>query len=84
MKKRFPEKKILTINYFDLRSEHEVEQYFEKAEIITFSTTFTRFDWFEKLTKFSKHKKTIGYCHHVENWKMALKINAEVEIVNSI
>lgn len=84
LKNRFSNTKIITINYFDLRSENEVKQYFDKAKYITFSTTFTRYEWFEKLTKFSKGKEVIGYCHNVENWERAIEINPNVEIVNNI
>lgn len=84
LKRRFPNKKILTINYFDLRSEHEVEKYFSHANYITFSTTFSRYEWFEKLTKFCGNKKVIGYCHNSENWKRANEINSNVEIVSNM
>lgn len=84
LKSRFPNKKILTINFFDLRSENEVEKYFSKAEYITFSTTFSRYEWFNKLTKFSKGKNIIGYCHNKENWERAKQINSDVEIVFDI
>ena len=84
LKSRFPNKKILTINFFDLRSENEVEKYFSKAEYITFSTTFSKYEWFEKLTKFSNGKKIIGYCHNKENWEYANEINPNVEIVDNI
>lgn len=84
LKSRFPNKKILTINFFDLRSENEVEKYFSKAKYITFSTTFSKYEWFEKLTKFSNGKKIIGYCHDSQNWQKAKEINPNIEIVNSI
>jgi hypothetical protein len=85
LKSRFPNKKILTINFFDLRSENEVEKYFSKAKYITFSTTFSRFNWFEKLSKFAKaDHKIIGYCHSPENWQRATEINPNVEIVGSM
>jgi hypothetical protein len=81
LKSRFPNKKILTINFFDLRSEKEVEKYFSKAKYITFSTTFSKYEWFKKLTKYSIGKKIIGYCHNNEKWHIANKINSNVEIV---
>lgn len=84
LKARFPNKKILTINYFDLRSENEVAKYFDKADYITFSTTFSNYEWFEKLTKFSNGKKIIGYCHNPEKWELANQINPNVEIVGTI
>jgi len=85
LKKRFPDKKIVTITFFDLRSEEEVEKYFEKAKYITFSTTFSRYSWFEKLSKFAtKSHKVIGYCHIKDNWKRALEIKRDIEIVSEI
>jgi len=85
LKKRFPKKKIITINFFDLRSEKEVEKYFEKAKFITFSTTFSRYNWFEKLSKFATPKHNIiGFCHSKDNWNRALEINSNIEIVDTI
>ncbi len=85
LKKRFPNKKIITINYFDLRSESEVIKYFEKAEYITFSTTFSNYEWYKKLSKFANSThKIIGYCHSKENWNDALEINKNVEIIETI
>ena len=86
LKNRFPGKKIVTINFFDLKSEEEVEKLFNNTEYITFSTTFTRYEWFKKVSKYynpNKHK-IIGYCHIKDNWKDALEINSDVEIVESI
>jgi hypothetical protein len=84
LKERFPNKKILTISFFDLRSDNEVEVYFREAKYITFSTTFSTFDWFRKLTKYSKGKKIIGYCHDIKKWEQANEINPNVEIVRNI
>ena len=61
---RFPNKTISTINFFDLRSEKEVNEIFKKATYITFSTTFSNFDWFKKLSNnLSENHKVIGFCH---------------------
>lgn len=84
LENRFPNKKILTINYFDLKNEKEVEEYFNKAEYITFSTTFSSYVWFERLSKFSKGKKIIGFCHIRDNWDRALEINEQIEIVEEL
>ena len=82
LEKRFPKQKISTINFFDLRSEHEVKLYFEKAKYITFSTTFTRYEWFEKLVRNSNAShKIIGYCHDADKWKRAIEICNNIEIV---
>lgn len=85
LQKMFPEKPITTINFFDLRSEEEVSEYFKHAKYITFSTTFSKYEWFEKLSRnLNSNHKVIGYCHNEENWKTALKINPNVEIINQL
>jgi len=83
LEKRFPDKKIVTINYFDLRSDYDIERYFNNAKYITFSTTFSKHEWFEKLTRISNSEhKVIGYSH--TDWETALKINNKIEIIKSI
>jgi hypothetical protein len=83
LKKTYPDKKIVTINYFDLRSEHEIKQYFDNAKLITFSTTFSDLGWFTKLTKLmNSGHQVIGHCHDTEKWESALKINPSVKIVD--
>jgi hypothetical protein len=84
LKKRFPHTKILTINYFDLRSDYDVERYFSKAKYVTFSTTFSNYDWFKKLSRHIGNKNVIGFCHIKENWDEALIINPNVEVVKEI
>lgn len=85
LKKRFPDKSITTINFFSLRSEEHVREYFSKAEYITFSTTFTDLSWFEKLTRYATESHhIIGYCHDSGMWEKALQINQNVEIINNI
>lgn len=85
LKRRYPNKAITTINYFDLRSENEVSKYFENAKYITFSTTFSSFDWFKKLTRFATNEhKILGYCHDPSKWDEALKINPNVTVIKSI
>lgn len=84
LKNRFPDKEISVINFFNLRSDEEIEKYFDNAEYITFSTTFTDLEWFKKLDKFaSKRHKIIGHCFDKTSWNKALKVtNKEIEIVN--
>ena len=82
LKQTFPNQKIVTINYFDLRSENEIGQYFFRASVITFSTTFSSFGWFEKLTKLAlPHHGIIGHCIDNKKWVEASKINPNVEII---
>lgn len=84
LRNRFPNKEITVINFFNLRSDQEIMTYFEKAEYITFSTTFTDLEWFKKLDKFSnKRHKIIGHCFDKTSWNEALKVtNKEIEIIN--
>lgn len=82
LKDRFPSKTISTINFFSLRETEEVKEIFNKAEYITFSTTFTDLFWFEKLTQaLNDSNKVIGHCHIQENWTKALRINENVEVI---
>lgn len=81
----FPNKTIATINFFDLRTENEVAEFFKRATYITFSTTFSKYEWFEKLNRhLNSNHKVIGYCHIADNWKKALEINPEVEVIKEI
>lgn len=85
LKNTYPKKKIVTINYFDLRSEHEIKQYFDKADFITFSTTFSDLEWFKKLTKLMQGKhQVIGHCHDKDRWGSALEINPYVKVIDRI
>lgn len=82
LKGRFPTKTIKTINFFDLRTEKDILANFEGAEFITFSTTFSKMDWFEKLLRCKeKDQKIIGYCHDPKKWEL---ISTDIEIVKSI
>lgn len=82
LEKRFPGKKIVTINHFKYRHESEVAEYFAKAKHVTFSTTFSDFDWFKKLTKnLTSDNEVIGYCHDKNRWVEAKEIYPNVEVV---
>lgn len=85
LKNRFPNDKITTINYFDLRSDEEIKKYFEKAKFVTFSTTFSDLEWFKKLSNnVSANNKIIGYSHNKNMWEEVLEINPSVEVVSLI
>lgn len=83
LQKRFPNKTITTINYFDQRSDCEIIEYFHKAKYVTFSTTFSKFDWFEKLSKnICVHNKIIGYSSDESKWQEAIDIHGpNMEII---
>jgi len=84
LKGRFPDKEIVVINFFDSKSDEEIEAYFKEAKYITFSTTFTDLGWFEKMDRLIMYKgqKIIGHCYEKEMWDKALKVtDKEIEIV---
>jgi len=83
LKTRFPNTKILTINFFGNKSEEEISRLFKKAKYVTFSTTFTNLEWYEKLkNNIHSNNTVIGYSHDSNRWQDALKIYSNVEIVN--
>jgi len=86
LERRFPNVPIATINFFSLRFEAEVAEYFKHAEYITFSTTFSDMGWFEKLTRHLTEKhKVIGYSHDISAWGDALNIcKQRLEIVQDL
>lgn len=83
--KRFPEETVEVINFFDTQSDTKIKEYFKHAKHVTFSTTFSSLVWWHKLVKnLYKNNKVIGYCHEKRNWKEALKIYSNVEVVKAI
>lgn len=83
LKTRFPDTKIRTINFFGNRSDIEIKKIFKKTKYVTFSTTFTNLEWFEKMkNNLHSSNKVIGYCHDKSRWDDALKVYSNVEIVN--
>ena len=84
IEKRFPDTKYLTINFFDLRSEYDVQRYFEHAKYVTFYTTFSDLEWFKKLTRNLSGQKVIGHSCVADRWEEALQINSDVEIISEL
>jgi hypothetical protein len=85
LRKKFPDKKIVTINFFDLRTDSEISDYFEKAEIVSFSTTFSNLEWFKKLRKNIKdNNKVIGYSHDVAKWDIVDTTGLNIEKIKDI
>lgn len=86
LNKRFPEQKIKVLNFFRTRSEESLKESFSGVDFITFSTTFSSFDWFEKAVKCSDNQKIIGYSHSPQNWDKAKVISGSriLEIVNKL
>lgn len=77
LKKNYPDKVIKVINFFDTRTTTEIEAYFSKTEYITFSTTFTKLDWYIKLLKCNEklNKLIIGFSWDDEEWKTAYPLS---------
>lgn len=85
LKNIFPNKKITTINFFFLRSDEEIEKYFSKAKFITFSTTFSNYDWYNKLLKhINAHHHIIGNCSDNEKWNDDIHSNQKIEIIRNL
>lgn len=79
LNKRFPNQTIKTINFFDLRSDENIQHNFEDVEYITFSTTFSNYDWFNKLLKNKNdNQKIIGYCKDLKMWNEIDTTNIEI------
>jgi len=87
LQNKFPDQKIKVLNFFSSRSEESLKKSLKNVEHITFSTTFTNFDWFEKIVRNTTNdKKILGFCHNPEQWEEAKTIacNHNLEIVNSL
>lgn len=82
---RFPKETIETIPFFDTQSDKHVREYFKHARYVTFSTTFTSYDWWKKLVRnLYKKNEVIGYCGDKKNWEEALKTYSNVEVIKTI
>lgn len=88
LQNRFPGKSIETLNFFSQRSVEELKQNFENIKYITFSTTFTSYDWFNNLLEAQSGQELIGYCHVHDSWEKALEMvrkkGVEIEIVTDL
>lgn len=84
---RFPDKQITVINNFRHRSKSEIDTYFEKAEFITFSSTFSNLDWWVKVSESLKsHNKVVGFSHSERELKKALIFfkPKDIEIIDRV
>lgn len=84
--KRFKDKKIKVLYFFNSRDNHEIKKVFEKATLITFSTTFTNTEWFEKLIANLTYQKVIGFCWDFNKWGEIehLYRNVNIEIIENL
>ena len=62
----FPMSTIKVINFFGTRTVKNIRQEFEGCKYITFSTTFTTTEWYEKLLEARTDQKIIGYTHNAD------------------
>ena len=76
LKKKFPNKSIQVISYFRTRTTEYLEEIFKHKPIITFSTTFTDYAWFELLCRSIVHEDTeiIGVCPSADGIDGALNL----------
>lgn len=69
---KYPNKAISVLTDFGYRTKEQLLPVFDKASIITFTTTFTSLDWFEKaldvIIENNLAGKTIYGNHNGENW----------------
>lgn len=86
---RFPGRAVHVISYFRSRDDEYVKSIFQKCNLITFSTTFTSFDWFHKLVNNlpDRQVKIVGRSSNKKSWVYAQNIifdknkNVELEVV---
>jgi hypothetical protein len=81
---RFPDKTIEVINFFRDRSVESIAEGIRHAEFVTFSTTFTRYDWVNLLVGAMRPThKVIGHCVSYDEWKTAKEyfVDHDLEIV---
>lgn len=79
LKTQYPEKTIRVLNLFRARSVEELTQPFKDAELITFKTTFTNFDWWELAVETLRGidvtgKSILGYCPDEYRYKKATEL----------
>ena len=79
LQERFSTTRIRTLNLFRARTVEELIPAFQNAELITFMTTFTSYDWWElaveALSKIdTSGKKILGYCPDQDRYQKALEI----------
>lgn len=80
LKEKYPNKSIQTINFFDLRTDDEIKEYFSKADVVSFYTTLSNTDWFEKMVRnIQPHNTVIGYCVDNTKWDYINSINEKIE-----
>lgn len=75
LNKRFSQKKITTLGNFGNRSQEEIDYYVANSEIISFTTTFTTVEWFNKLCIAlgkTQNKTLYFHCKDENEWDNVL------------
>jgi hypothetical protein len=82
LQSKYPDKTIKTINNFSSRTVESLQEEFKGVKILTFSTTFTNFRWYETAIKIAKLKgiPVVGYSHDEAAWEKAKNIAASNDV----
>jgi len=82
LRDQYPNKTISTLSFFDLQPEERIRDIFSKATHITFSTTFTNYEWYKKMVYCTNEDHIItGYCCDDSSWDEALDICPAVDVI---
>lgn len=87
LNKRFPNERVRVINFFGSRDAKNISDLFEDVKYVTFSTTFSNYDWFCNLVdNVTSGQKIIGYSHNDEKWDKALSLaeGKNIEVIKSL
>lgn len=81
LQKKFPGEKIRVLNFFNTRSEESLRKSLKNVKYITFSTTFTSLEWFEKITRcVSDGQKIVGFSHVPERWDEVRRLASGLDL----
>ena len=73
----FPNYCPTTVNNFFARSQSEIQRIVDNADVITFTTTFSNLDWFDKLYtalyRTKQSKKLYFHCSNDDIWSNILE-----------
>jgi hypothetical protein len=82
--KRFPDKIVRVVNLFWTRDRQEISEIFSKCSTITFYTTFTNTDWYNKILECASPSHAIlGYTMDTDKWE-SVEVPENLEIVTSL
>ena len=86
---RFPNQPYRLLNTFNILDEDVVREMLVGIKTVTFMTTFTSLEWYEKLVRCIGNNKVdiIGYCGDISKWEDAKNVDLgdnNLEIVESL